>query len=196
VEREIVRRSVLLMSALALVLAGTSACSDKTTGSAVPGGSTGEQTGSSTTTTSKGSSSSRPTTGGTPLAGKDPCSLLTANAKAELGLSGDGEKSNAGSARGCKWQRRDVSGDLHIFSVDINEHLGVKDLPASAKQLADIDGHKAAQTSGIGGPGSCTVTTGVTDKSRVDSSVLAGTNTQKSCDLALQVAKLVEPELS
>jgi len=184
------------MSALALVLAGATACSDKTNGSAVPGGPTGEQTGSSTTT-SKGTSSPRTSTsGGTiPVTGKDPCSLLTASAKAQLGLSGNGERSDLAGAPGCKWKRRDTSGDLNLFTVDILEKLGVKDVPASAKQIPDIDGHKAVQGSDIGGPGSCTVAIGVTDKSRVDNTVTAGTDTQKSCDLALQLAKLVAPEL-
>ena len=59
------RRSVLLVLALTLVLAGALACSDKTNGAAVPGNPTGEPAGNSTTTTSKGTSSSRTTSGGT-----------------------------------------------------------------------------------------------------------------------------------
>lgn len=190
------RRSVLLVSALALVVGVAPACSDKTNGQAVPGGPT-EQTGGSTTTTSKGTSSPRTTTSGgtTPITGKDPCSLLTASAKAQLGLSGNGERSNLAGAPGCKWKRRDTSGDLNLFTVDILERLGVKDVPASAKPIADIDGHKAVQGSDLSGPGTCTVAIGVTDKSRVDNTVTAGTDTQKSCDLALQLAKLVAPEL-
>lgn len=190
------RRSVLLVSALAFMLAGATACSDKTNGQAVPGGPT-EQTGGSTTATSKGSTTPKTTTssGTSPITGKDPCSLLTTSAKAQLGLSGNGEKANVGSARGCNWERRNASGDLELFTVDINEHLGVKDVPASAKPIADIDGHKAVQGSDLGGPGTCTVVVGVTDKSRVDNTVLAGRDTQKSCELASQLAKLVAPEL-
>jgi hypothetical protein len=186
-----VRRSVLLVTALAVVLGGASACSG---GSAVAGDPTGVPAGNSTTTTSKGTTPSTSTGSTNPLAGKDPCSLLTPSAKATLGVSG-GEKSNAGSSRGCKWQLRAASGDLNLFAIDILDRQGIKDLPPAAKQLADVGTHKAAQTSGNGGPGSCSVIMGVGDKSRVESTVVAGTDTQKACDLALQMAKLVEPEL-
>ena len=195
-EREIVRRSVLLVSALALVLGFAPACSSKTSGSAVPDGSAGGQT--TTTTTGRGSTTPPRTStsgGNSPITGKDPCSLLTASAKTQLGLSGNGQRSNLGGQPGCKWQRRDTSGDLFLFAVDIIGNLGVKDVPPGSKTLPDIDGHKAVQASDLSGPGSCTVAIGVTEKSRVDSSVVAGTDSQKSCDLALQTAKLVASEL-
>jgi Protein of unknown function (DUF3558) len=195
-EREIVRRSILLVSALALVLGFTPACSDKTSGLAVPGAPTGGQT---TTTTSGRATTTSPKTstsgGNSPITGKDPCSLLTASAKSQLGLSGNGEKSTVAGAPGCKWQRRDASGDLHLFAVDIVGNKGIRDIPAATKQIPAIDGHDAVQVAGIAGPGSCSVVIGVTDKSRVDTTVVAGTDEQKSCDLALQTAKLVAPEL-
>lgn len=191
------KRSVLLVTALAVALGAAPACSDKTGGSAVPGNPSGNQAGTSTTTTSKGTTSTGSTSGSnsSPLAGKDPCSLLSASAKTSLGLSGNGEKDNVGASRGCKWEQRAQSGDLYLFGIDILDKSGIKDLPSDAKQIADVGSHKAAQTSGKGGPGTCSVIMGVTDKSRVESTVLAGTDTQKACGLALQMAKLVEPGL-
>jgi hypothetical protein len=186
----IVKRLVVL-PALALLAAGLSACTGQTNGSAVAGpdaGTTTEQPDSTTTT--RGSQG-----GGSPLADKDPCSLLSASAQSQLGLTNQ-QPHDVGSGRGCRW---DMPGptDTYIFDVQIYDKLGIKDLPDSSKikQLADIGSHKAVQISGDGGPGSCTVILGVTDSSRVTTGLIAGTDTQKACDLAMQTATLVEPGL-
>lgn len=191
------RRSVLLVPVLALALGATPACSDKTNGSAVPGGPTGGQTGNVTTTTSKGTSTTRSTSGGSsPLAGKDPCALLPKAAQDKLGIS-RGEKRNVGSARTCRWEQRAQTGDLYLYTLALYDSLGIKDIPADAgaKPLADIGRHKAVQTTELGGQGSCSVTLGVTDTSRASAGLITGTDQQKACELAMEMAKLVEPEL-
>jgi hypothetical protein len=179
---------------LALLLAGVTACSDKTNGSAVPGGPTGNQTGS-TTTTSKGTGSSSPTSGSSsPLAGKDPCSLLTASAQGKLGVS-NGAKHDVGSGRGCRWQQRGPSETI-IFDIAIYDRAGIKDLPNDIviNKLPNIGKHEAVQNPAKQG-GACAVILGVTDTSRVTAQAVAGVNLQKGCELAMQMAQLVEPEL-
>jgi hypothetical protein len=185
-----VKRMVVL-PALALLAAGVSGCTGQTNGSAVAGpdaGTTAQQPDSTTTT---GGSQA----GGSPLAGKDPCSLLSANAQSTLGLTNQ-QPHDVGSARGCRWDMPGPS-DTYVFDVQIYDKLGIKDLPDSSKvkTLADIGSHKAVQISGDGGPGSCSVILGVTDSSRVTAGLIAGTDTQKACDLATQTATLVEPAL-
>jgi hypothetical protein len=184
----------LLVSVLAALLAGLTACSSKTDGSAVVGD---EPTGNPTTTSRTTRPSRPPTTSNTNAGAlpSDPCSLLTAQAQTQLGISG-GERGDVGSARGCKWRLRGPE-ETYFFSVDIRDSVGIKDIPASSnpKPLPDIGGHKAVQLSGFGGPGSCSVALGVGDSSTVTHSVTAGTNLQKACELALQMARLVEPEL-
>jgi hypothetical protein len=74
--------------------------------------------------------------------------------------------------------------------------LGIKDLSndITVKQLPDIGKHKAVQNPAKQG-GACSVIIGVTDTSRVTMTAVAGVNLQKGCELALQMAQLVEPEL-
>jgi hypothetical protein len=87
--------------------------------------------------------------------------------------------------------------DTTFFDVIIYDDLGIDDLPSNVdpKPLPDVGSHKAVQDSESGGPGSCSVILGVTESSRVTTGVLSGTDTQKACDLAMQLAELVEPEL-
>jgi hypothetical protein len=179
---------------LALAIALT-ACADSTDGTAVPGNGTTEPTVGQSTTPGKKTPSTTSGSANSPLSGKDPCALLTADSKAQLGISG-GEKNNVGSARGCKWRLRGPT-DTYIFTVDIYDRLGIKDIPKNIplKELPDIGTHKAVQDANPANPGTCGVTLGVTESSRVRTQLVAGTDTTKACELALQMATLVEPEL-
>lgn len=190
------RRSVLLVPVLAMAFAGIGACSSATTGSPVPGATTGSGSGPTSTQETTGeTSSSSPSPSGAPLADKDPCTLLTPGAQAKFGVSG-GQKHDVGEGRGCQWTLRGSS-ETTFFAVQIYDNSGIKDIPAESgpKQLPDIGAHKAVQTQGNGGAGTCSVILGVTDSSQVTSTVLSGTDTQKACDLAHQMAEQVEPEL-
>jgi hypothetical protein len=179
-----------------VLAAGMTACSDTTKGSPVagPGAAGSDPTTSERTTTSKPTTSSN--SGGGSIANLDPCSLLNSTARSQLGLTDSGEPDDIGSARGCKWRLRGAS-ETWIFAVDIRGSVGIKDIPPDShpKPLPDIGSHKAVQTAEVGGPGACSVVLGVTESSAATSSVLAGTNTQKACDLAAQMATLVEPGL-
>ena len=186
------RRLALLVPVL-VVLAGAVACSEKTDGSAQPT-STGQQTTGSTSTTR--TTSSKPTQSGD-LQNKKPCTLLPSAGQSQLGIS-DGKEDKIGSARRCRWMQRGPQ-DTFLFDVLINDDQGIKDLPSGngreIKQLSDIGSHKTVQRTETANPGICAVIMGVTETSRVTAQVTAGTDTQKGCDLAMQLAKLVEPEL-
>jgi hypothetical protein len=84
-----------------------------------------------------------------------------------------------------------------VIDVGILDKTGIADVPAGAsvKKLPNIGRREATQITDTGGAGSCTIIVGVTKSSRVDIGVIAGTDTQKACELTMQVAQLVEPEL-
>ena len=184
------RRLALLSVGIALV--GLAGCSDKTTGSAVPGA---PQVSGSTTNEPTETPSSTPTGGAGSLTDVDPCALLTSDGQAKLGVSG-GEKHDVGSGRGCQWQVRAQDGNLHIFTVSVYDKVGIKDLPKDLviNNLPDIGNHHAVQNPAKQG-GACSVVMGVTDSSRVTATAVAGTDVQLGCQLAMQLAQYVEPGL-
>jgi Protein of unknown function (DUF3558) len=194
----IVRRLVLLVSVFSAVLAGTIACSSATNGSAVgPADTVGSEPSSRPATTPRRSTtSSRPSTGNGPLAGKDPCTLLSADGQRKLGISNaPKENDKIGSGRRCRWRLRGPQ-DTYFFSVVIYDTLGLKDVPSSkVTKLPNIGKHEAVRATEGGGPGTCAIELGVTESSRVGTDIVAGTDTQKACDLNMQLASLVEPEL-
>lgn len=186
-------RLVPFLPVLVVLALGLGACSSKTNGSAVSGTTT-EQSSTGTTSPSQTTTSGKPTSGEN-LDGKDPCSLLSSAGQAQLGIN-NGEKRQVGDARSCRWRLRGPS-ETYIFDVLIYDKLGIKDLPSEReiKQLPKVGAHEAVQRTDSANPGNCGVIIGVTESSRVTTQVTAGTDTQKGCDLAMQLAKLVEPEL-
>jgi hypothetical protein len=60
--------------------------------------------------------------------------------------------------------------------------------------LPDSGKHHAVRTNTPGDAGTCCIVLGVTASSRVDTVVLAGTNTRKACELGAELAKRVEPK--
>lgn len=185
------RRLALLVPVLLALAGGVTACSDKTEGSPQVQSTTGGQTtGGPTTRTTTDTP-----TPASDLKGKDPCTLVTSSAQAQLGISG-GEKSNVGSSRGCKWRLRG-SDETTFFWVDIYDSQGIKDLPndGDTTQLPKVGSHEAVQRTDPSNPGACGVVMGVTSSSRVTATALKGTDVTVGCELAMRLARLVEPEL-
>jgi hypothetical protein len=81
------------------------------------------------------------------------------------------------------------------MDVAVFDTRGIKDVVASGqiKQVPKIGRHEAVQS--FGGVDSCAISMAITETSRVDTSSAAGGNTTKSCEIAMQVARLVEPKL-
>jgi hypothetical protein len=172
---------------LLVLLAG---CSESTQGSPTPGGEPTTTTGNSTDETT--TSGDEPD-GGDSLAALQPCELLDQAGLASMQLTG-GEEKKLGSARVCRYRREGATlNESFAVSVALWDNQGLDDLNASTKQqLPDVGSHKAV--SYVDAAGACGVGIGVGDSSRVDSSAVGG-DEQLSCQIAQQLASLVEPKL-
>ncbi|MBP2320955.1 hypothetical protein JOF56_001340 [Kibdelosporangium banguiense] len=80
------------------------------------------------------------------------------------------------------------------MSVAIFDELGLDDLVARGTPKPVTVGNRKALQS-IGGIDTCAISIELTNTSRVDTQGTAGGDEQKSCDIALKVARLVEPKL-
>jgi Protein of unknown function (DUF3558) len=184
-----VRSSVLLAAAAALlaVLAG---CTERTSGDPTAGGeptgateqSTGEQT---TTTTTEN--------GGGGVADLKPCEILDSGDAQALQLTG-GEEKEVGGARVCRYRYQGATlNDSFTVSVELWDDLGLTDLNVSDIQPTKIGDHDAASFTDPGG--GCGVAVGVTASSRIDNTASGGENQQLACQLATQLATVVERKL-
>ncbi|CRK59621.1 hypothetical protein [Alloactinosynnema sp. L-07] len=183
------KKSLVVLFTVTLALAGCSQQTDgsPTTATEAPSLPATEQTRATTSTISPP---------GNPLADADACDMLDDAGKKELGLSGAGEPGKVGRERTCKWRLRGPQ-DTYIFSVDIADKDGIKDIPASANkvEVPKIGNRETVQTALGGGAGTCSVSMAVTDKSRVSTTVGAGTDKAKACELAYRMAQLIEPSI-
>lgn len=173
------RRPLVLVAALLLLVAG---CSETTQGSPSPGGSAPAT--EETTTTSE------PPAG---LADLDPCELLDPADLAALQLTG-GEGKTVGGARVCRWQRDGATlNETFTVSAEVfdNQGLGALNAP-DVQELPPIGGHDAARFTDA--TGTCGVSLGVGDSSRVDNTAVGG-DQQLGCQLAEQLATIVERKL-
>ncbi|HET9142033.1 DUF3558 family protein [Actinophytocola sp.] len=178
------------------VSAAVTSCATSTAGQPLPEGDVG---GTSTSRPSANPSSrptTRPQTGGSPLADLDPCALLTASAKATLGITAAGERRKILDTRLCQWKVRGPK-DTYILGVGLLDKAGIDDIPSGVpiEQLPNIGDHQAVRSKEAGGTTPCAVILGVTNSSRVELQATAGTDVDKACELAMDMAKLVEPEL-
>ena len=181
--------TVLPLAVLAALASGAVACSS-TPGNPVPSEESSTPTSGSERPT-RSTSTSRADSGTGPLTGIDPCSLLPESAASQLGL-GQGASRDILGSPACRWV---VSGS-HTTDVVIFDDLGLKDLVATGgrQDLPPIGGRQAVQSFGAGG-NTCAITLDVTESSRVDVQTTAGTDKDKACEVSLQVARLVEPQL-
>jgi Protein of unknown function (DUF3558) len=188
------RRSFLQVLALVAFAGAMSGCTETATGQPVaqqidsPAGSNNPfPTGSEAPVTS---SSAEPGVPASPMKDVSPCSLLSAVEVADLG-AGQSKEETINGARVCGFD----NGQGFAMSVGIWDDLGLDDLVADdLKPVQMIGNHRARQgTAPLGGG---VVAIEVTRTSRVDvtASSVDG-DKQKSYELAMRVAKLVEPKL-
>jgi Protein of unknown function (DUF3558) len=189
-------RSILLIPAAAMVLGALVSCSNQDPGQAVaadttsatPGSGGPFPTGSSSTGTSKSQSNSASSS---PLKDTKPCSLLSASDVSAL-QAGSGKEEQLNNARACRF----LEAKGFVMSVAIFDDLGLGDVTTygEVKPVPTVGAHKAVQS--MRGVDTCAISIEVSKTSRVD---VQGTSddgsAQKSCDLALRVARLVEPKL-
>lgn len=192
--RKLVKRFALMAPVLAIVTMGLGACSGKEDGSPVGGNTTSAQTPGSSGPFptggpgATGSATTGPGLGKGPLAGQAPCSLL---GNSEIGRIGaqSGVEMKLGQSRACEYK---ISG-AGVLYIAVFDSLGVKDLRAAQVTPTQVGGREAMR--GISGAG-CEIAIATSESSRVDAvfTHISG-DEQKSCELAMQVAQLVEPKL-
>lgn len=186
------RRPVLAVAAALVVL--VSGCAEQTGGSPVA---EGDATGKPSITTEPDEPTQETTETTEPdegrLADVDPCGLVDAAGLSALGLTG-GEEKTLGEARVCRYRHDGPTlNESFTVSVEVFDSRGLADIVGTnVKQLPKIGSHDAS--SFIGPTGGCGVSIGVGEESRVDNTAVGGAQ-QQGCQLAAELAALVEPKL-
>lgn len=174
---------------------GLAACSSPTIGS----GTTAPTTGANQPTNGGGTPSTADSggNGASSLSSVQPCNLLSSAVMSQYGLS-PASSITVPDARPCNWSKPvDINGNNgYSVEIDIREHQGLKDINTAGSTITqdNIGTHPGRQFS-LDAGGSCTVSIGVTNASRVDVGVTAGTDTNQACQVANNLAKVVEPQL-
>ncbi|HEY3611546.1 MAG TPA: DUF3558 family protein [Pseudonocardiaceae bacterium] len=180
------RRSAVLLFVVAALLS-LAACTNSTLGSGSPSG--GTQPGGGPT--SGGTMSSGPA-----LSSIRPCDLLSSDIASQNQL-GTPTPINEGGARACTWQNTTANNGIgYSIEVGIRDSQGINDVNTADSTVNpdNIGSHSGRQLQSTQS-GLCLIAIGVTNSSRVDVVVSAGTDPVQGCQLANQFAKLVEPNL-
>lgn len=182
-------RRAALVSAVAIAGFGTAGCGDTNApGTAVPATTT---TGTSASDTKPTSTTATSSTKAESLADTDPCELLTADDKSALGVTKSEGPEKFGTARICRF--RAAAGGI---TPSIWDAAGLAQAVETGPVSDVTVGSREAKQMRNTATGGCVVMLAVAESSRVD--VLA-TDRQgdrdEACDLALQAAKLIEPNL-
>jgi len=118
------------------------------------------------------------------------CALLTTADVTPLGATGPGEEFDTSKeSRGCTYQK---SGSFTV-GASIFDTLGIKDVTdrGTLKPLT-VGSHEAVQ--GMSG-GLCAIAIKTGETSRVEATGQTNADAQKSCELAHQVAEILEKKL-
>lgn len=188
------RRPLVPVSAVlvAVLVAGLAACSEKTAGTAVAGDETGQSQESTAPETSSQSEEPSATEPDSPLADVKPCDLLTTQGATALKVDA-GQERQVGEARTCRWRVEGATLD-DSFTLDLGlyDERGIDDVSGTNIQQKTIGSHDAVTfTDATGG---CIVSIATGESSRADS-LASGGDVQRGCQLAAQLADLVEPQL-
>lgn len=184
-----INRSVLAVSLGVLV--GVSACSSSEGGEATTEPPAAEQPSMSAPSSSAASSPKAP------LAGTDPCSLISKSDVSKYGEQIQGpSRENIGSNRGCRFKKPFQSEPKGSFAmtVGIRDGQGVKDAVDQGYgiQKTEDEGRTFAR---IPGADACIVAIGVTETSRVDVSISMAAGTEKACQVASEISDVVASKL-
>lgn len=187
-----------LLAAVAALVVLLSGCAEQTAGNPTGGDTTGTAPPPAITTDPDApTASSEPSTGGdepSGLADVDPCGLVDQAGLDSLGLTG-GEEKEVGGARVCRYRHDGATlNESFTVSVEVFDSNGIADLAESTtvQELPKVGTHEAV--SFVDAAGVCGVSLGVGEDARVDSTAVGGVQ-QQGCQLAAQLAALVEPKL-
>nr|WP_246381514.1 DUF3558 domain-containing protein [Prauserella isguenensis] len=134
---------------------------------------------------------------GDPLADVDPCSLLSAQELSKYGTFPAGVREDVGTDRGCNFEKDTDSPTTdpnRVITVGVRDEEGIDDAQDNGQGIdrGESGGREFAR---IPGAGVCTIVIGVSESSRVDITTVATEGTEKSCEIADEVAAIVEPKL-
>jgi hypothetical protein len=187
-----------LLAATAALLVLLAGCSEQTQGSPSAGAepTAGQPTSTAPDTSTEPTEPTEPSSGTddpSGLADVDPCGLVDDAALGSMGLTG-GEEKTLGEARVCRYRHDGATlNESFTVSVELFATRGLADIVGTdIKQLPKIGAHDA--TSFVGPTGSCGVSLGVGESSRVDNTAVGGAQ-QQACQFAARLAALVEPNL-
>ncbi|TKG73475.1 DUF3558 family protein [Prauserella endophytica] len=126
----------------------------------------------------------------------DPCVLLTVAEAEQFGSFTEPETRDELGARGCSYYpKRDGSsaGSLPTLIVGVRDEQAVDEVNDVGLGIntGQLNGREIAQ---VPGPGGCIIALALSDQARVDIGV-TGLDTEPACELAAQVADVVEPKL-
>jgi hypothetical protein len=120
----------------------------------------------------------------------DPCTLLTTADVQQFGLLSNG-RDTLGGGRACSWYR---TGEYTV-GVEVFDNAGLDQLNKLGHTISDhpMGSHNARQV--VNSNGGCGVVLEITKTSTVDVDAVVGQDETRSCPLADQYAKLIEPRL-
>lgn len=186
------KRSSALVSIFLIGL--TAACSPEVAGMALSANTTtskGPESGGPFSVTPEPSATSKDVIPPSPLKDVEQCSLLTSAEINDL-HAGTPKSERLNNARACTFE----GGRDFVVGLAIFDEAGLTEILADSPPtpVPTVGRHKAVWN--MRGHDTCAVSIEVTKTSRVD---VQGTddngNTQRGCDLAVTVARLVEPKL-
>jgi len=190
-----VKRSILVVSVLVALTGSLMACKSETPG--LPGASSNTGTTSAngggpfSETETSGPTIKSSAAGAPPLANMKACSLLTSADVSSFGVGSTGKEDDSiKGSRDCSYQK---SGSFTIGAT-IYDEVGIKDVTdrGTLTQLT-VGSHEAVQ--GMSSGGVCAIALKTSETSRVDATGNAVADDKKACDLARQVAEIVEKKL-
>lgn len=180
--RQIFARTCIVLGITAMVVV-VSGCSGSEPGMPSPAGHTSSDKDPSSSGNATGTSTSDTAT----LDALDPCSLLNAGNRDDLGITTTGEKKKVGTARVCEWE---TSGGSLLIALRSNGGLDVVNDAGGTSTNTTVGNHDAKRKSGTA---LCYFFIGVTEHSRVD--VQGVKDARPDCDLAKKAAEIIEPKL-
>ncbi len=187
-----------LLAAVAALLVLVAGCAEQTGGTPTgEGGITDYEPPAISTDPDAPTETEDPSTGGdepSGLADVDPCGLVDQAGLGSLGLTG-GEEKEVGAARVCRYRHEGASlNESFTVSVEVFAENGITDLAkdTTIQQLPQVGSHEAVSFVDVAGV--CGVSLGVGEGARVDNTAVGG-DQQQGCQLAAQLAALVEPKL-
>lgn len=132
------------------------------------------------------------TAGQPSVAAIDPCAILKPADLTQFGTFEDGKPETLSDLRMCSWKVHltHVGDPGYGVSVGVRDNAGINDGPTG--QSADVNGRPAVQSADPAA-GDCVIRLKMTDKTRVDVSVVGLVGT--ACDVAGKIAYIVEPRL-